>query len=885
MVEGEAAQEAAQVASGYYSEAIKSYRSILERYPNSPENAEVFYQLAKAYDLEGDQDQALQMLNKLVTHHPSYENIVEARFRKADIHFNLGQYTLAKQEYQAVLNGEDQKYHLNVYYMLAWVYYKEQNYLLAIDAFADVLDRILVDGNTPDDLTKAQRPLFDDGIRSMVFALHRIGDADSIQEIPSLRKKPYVWLVYEQLGDYFLEKELFEQAASTYRKFIAANPNSAHAPKLHDKLINAYIVANFVEQGMVEKANFVAAYGDKIAREHRKMSGKDLKLSSAQRALSEKVSTYLDELARYHYTRGQSWQEKLPTDGKSQKRLSPQKLAEYQENLLREYALAAQYYDQLLKNFPNLDQNNEKRYLMAEAYFTSAQYDIAASVYEHIAFSGDGKGKSKQGQKYAADAGYAAIIAWQKHMDQLDKTRVSAAALKQQQKHSVAVMLRFAQTFDRDKRSPSVLTSAADYLFGLGQYQEAIDMVAKLFKSQNKLDSELRKTAYDIKAHSHFKLAQYEASVDSYLAQRALLQDNSTAYKDITKKISIAIYKHSEQLLASEGEEAAAKALLRVKQLAPNSPVRVTAQYDAASYFLSLEKWGLAIEQLAELDRLYPKHELAVEFPRKLALAHERNKAFKAAIQYYLRLNANDPDPNIKRESLFTAATLAEKEKDISSSIKYFRDYAHAYSQPFDTLMEARFHLAKNYLTLKDKERHIYWLRRIIEGNRDAGEQATERSQWLAAWAHLHYGDYYYQQFQKVQLRHPLGETLAIKNEKFQSALESYEMSSSFGFLNYITETSYKMGVIYDQFAKDILSSGRPPGLSEADNKQYSQILKEQSDPLFNLAIELHQTNIERAWNGDFTDWITRSYERMRELDPKRYGKQELIVTYGEGLL
>lgn len=885
MVEGEAALNSAPVAGGYYSEAIKSYRSILERYPNSPENAEVFYQLAKAYDLEGDQDQALQMLTKLVTHHPDYENIVEARFRKADIHFNLGQYNEAKKEYLAVLNGADQKYRLNVYYMLAWVHYKEQNYLLSIDAFADVLDRILVDNKTPADLPKTQRPLFDDGIRSMVFALHRIGGAESIEEIPSIKRKPYVWLIYEQLGDYFLEKELFEQAASTYRRFIDANPNSPHAPKLHDKLINAYIVANFVEQGMVEKANFVKAYGEKIAEALNQQDGKQAALSADQKMLAEKISTYLDELARYHYKSGQSWQAKLPDDAQKKKGLPPQKLAEYKQNLIREFSLSAQYYDQLLRTFPGVDKNNEKRYLMAEAYYISEQFGVAAGVYEQIAFADAPKNQNQKDHKYAADAGYAAIISLQKHIEQLEKQGTSASELKQQQKKSVEVMLRFAQTFDRDKRSPSVLTRAADYMFGLAQYQEAIEMVSALFKTQNKLDPELRKTAFDIKAHSHFKLEQYEKSVDSYLGHRALLKEDSKAYQDITKKISIAIYKRSEQLLKTEGEEAAAKALLRVKVLAPNSPVRVTAQYDAASYFLTLEQWGPAIEQLVELDRLYPKHKLAVEFPRKLALAHERNNEFDKAIKYYLRLNANDPDPQIKREALFTAATLAEKQKDIHASIKYFKDYAHAYSQPFDALMEARYHLAKNYLTLKDEEKHIYWLRRIIEGNQEAGSQSSERSRWLAAWAHLHYGDYYTRQFQKVKLRHPLGETLAVKNEQFELALKSYEMSSSFGFLKHVTETSYKMGVIYDQFAKDILSSGRPPGLSKEDNEQYSQILKEQSDPLFNLAIELHQTNIERAWNGDFTDWITRSYERMRDLDPQRYGKQEIIVTYGEGLL
>lgn len=70
----------------YYLEAIKEYEKILEKYPNSPDNAEVLYQLAKAYDMEGEQEKALRMLTELTSKHPYYPNLAEAWFQIGRAH-------------------------------------------------------------------------------------------------------------------------------------------------------------------------------------------------------------------------------------------------------------------------------------------------------------------------------------------------------------------------------------------------------------------------------------------------------------------------------------------------------------------------------------------------------------------------------------------------------------------------------------------------------------------------------------------------------------------------------------------------------------------------------------------------------------------------------
>ena len=188
--------------------------------------------------------------------------------------------------------------------------------------------------------------------------------------------------------------------------------------------------------------------------------------------------------------------------------------------------------------------------------------------------------------------------------------------------------------------------------------------------------------------------------------------EGSEEYLQINERLASSIYKNSEVLLAGEDKNAAIQEFLKVKELTPNSPVRIIAQYDATSLLLELERWPEAIRELTELMILFPDHELAEEFPRKLAFAYRSNEEWEAAATAYLALYEKDKDPEIKREALFIAAEMYEKNKSYDTAITYFKRYAYVYEQPFETRMEARYRLAINYQNLGDTGKKLYWLRR-----------------------------------------------------------------------------------------------------------------------------------------------------------------------------
>ncbi len=868
MLEGGEEQLSAKKVNSYYAEAIRSYHEILDKYPNSPDNAQVLYQLARAYDLDGHADKALKMLIQLTSRHPNYKNNAEAYFREGDLYFGKQKYRKAQKAYQIVTGMQNEKLRTYAYYMLGWTYYKQFNYHASVNSYAKVLSLLLSDTENIDQLSASDRPLLDDSIQSISLALSKNGGAEIIENVASLSGKPYLWRIYDSLGSYYLKKERFEDSADTFRRYVQKYNFSAHAPKLHSKLISAYIKGKFPLQALREKEVYVDYYD--LTSEYAKVNG------GVSDKIKGNLKKYLNELASHYHSKAQNLAKlyikriKRNVNKAKDKRLKKMKL-----DYVALFEQTTYFYTKYITIFPQDIRVPEMTFLKAEAYFAINRYPEAIKEFEQVAYQLE-QFKEK---KYQSRAGYAAIIAYQKYIDQL---KFDSEKTKQWQAVAVESMLKFAQIFHKDKRSPSVLTNAAEYLFGLDQYQRALDVAQKLLSSNLNLDPQLKGTALGIVAHSYFKLNQFELAEKNYSLQRATTKNGSKAYKAISERMATAIYKRSQELVEADNKQKAINQLLKIKRLTPNSTVRISAQYNAATLLLATKQWDLAIRELKQLMADFPDDKLAIDFPRKLAFAYEKQGSWKKAADSYLALSKNDKDEKTKQDALFIAAGLYEKSKNYQIAIELFRQYARTYEQPFGVRMEARFRLAELYGVIKEIDKQLFWLRRIIDGDKKAGSMRTDRSQWLAAWAHIKYGDSFTTEFRRHKLTIALDKTLPKKNQALADAVKRYQKAADYGILEFVTMSSVKIASLYQQLGYDLRHIKLPSKLSIEERQAYTEILEEQAIPLDELALELHQGNIERAWQGQYNLWIRKSFSVMKVLSPARFNKEEVEVRYGD---
>ncbi|WP_029654843.1 tetratricopeptide repeat protein [Marinobacter daepoensis] len=855
---------------GYFPEAISAYHQLLSKYPDSERNAEAMYQLAKAYDLDGRDQDAKVVLEDFIIQHPHSKRLAEVYFRKGDIHFRHEEYEEAEQAYRAVVAiGDESPFLNNSWYLLGWSQYKLSDYDQSLLSFSRVLDRLVPGDGKVEALDKVNRSLVDDTLRIMSVGLAYAGGASKIDAMFANRPEAgkYTWILYSSLGQHYLEKERYEDSASSFRAFVAQNPDSERAPEMHAEMIRAYVDGEFSQQVLPEKENYVRRYG--VGSEFWQSKPADLKAK-----VIPNLKLYIDELARHYHATGQRLTREL-ADGS----LKNGAVAATEAHRLTSFLKAAQFYGEFEETFPNDPKVPEMVYMRAEAAFDGGDYSTAITHYERTAYE-------FRNPEFGADSGYAAIIAYQKEAERLmGSTGENSDRLRDWRSKGVESQLRFVQTFRDDERSGAVLAKISEELFALGRYEKALEVATGIVSGTGAVDRELNRTAWGVIAHSQYELGDFAAAENGYRSQLQYIDIRDADHQAVTERMAVTIYKQGEQALAVSDLQGAVDQFLRIKTVAPDTDVRVIAQFDAATHLMTLEEWDPALAEMLELRRRFPHHKLATDLSQKIAWAYEQDEQWLQAATEYEQLYRTDQRADVRRDALFLAAELFEKAGDDAQALAYFKKWAFDYEEPFDTRMEARYHVADLYERMEDYHRHLYWLRRVIDGHNKAPDDwKTERSQWLAAWANNKYGDYWRIEFDRVRLKHPLNSSIPRKNEKLKNALDRYQKAAAYGVMDQTTRATFNIADLYGQFARELMDAPRPGGLSQLEAMQYELVLEEEAIPFEDLAIEVHQANIERSWSGTFNPWIERSFEAMAKLNPARFDKQEVEVAYGDGI-
>ena len=112
-----------------------------------------------------------------------------------------------------------------------------------------------------------------------------------------------------------------------------------------------------------------------------------------------------------------------------------------------------------------------------------------------------------------------------------------------------------------------------------------------------------------------------------------------------------------------------------------------------------------------------------------------------------------------------------------------------------------------------------------------------------------------------------------------QDAVKHYGLASSYGFSDYLTLSTYRIGELYRDFSKALLASERPSSLSDEELEQYDILLEDQAFPFEDKAIQFHEANVGRIATGRYDEWIKHSLDALSELFPARYQREGHVET------
>ena len=821
-----------------YKEAVETYEKVLKMFPGRRDSDMLLYQLAKVYMLKGDSEKAQSTLKQLIKRFPKSTLLTEAYYRLGDMQFYSENFTEAEQSFSKVAqDSKNARFYTSANYMKGWSQFKQRRYQDALTSFVAVIDSRFEDTTAIVNAAKTDKELLDDTVRvmSMVFAYEN-GHKSIAKMFKRLGSRHYEYLIYDELAEYYLIKDQYTDAAQTYKAFVTANPSDVLAPAFYANVVTSYKKAGYIDKVLNHKVAYIEQYG--IKSQFWTLYDEDIR-----EMIRPQLKGFTSELAQYYHARGQKT--------KTLKRKFNHLFA------------AARWYQEYIDTFPHDNIVGKMYFLKGEALYEVGQYEEALLAY----ISG---GFDTPEHKNAEESGWASLVTY---------NRLIAKATSDRKNHwldrKVDTALRYADVFPTSNRTTQVLARAAEGLFTLGRFDQASTAAQKVL-ARDDINIKQKSVAYLIKGHSHFDLNEFAPAESSYIAALDTKQLNKTEIKNVREKLAASIYKQGVASVELDQLEIAVDHFMRVGRIVPDSPIRITAHYDAAAYLMKKKSWSKAEELLVSFREKFPKHKLSKDIPSKLIIAYENMEEWKKAAFELQNIWRFGRDKKKQRIALYQAAEYYEKANDVDNAMSMLKRYAHNYPKPFNAQLEAINKLEGLYLVKNDHEKRRYWLEKLISSDINAGKERTDRSKFLAAKASFDLADYERVTYAKIELTLPLQKSLGKKKVALKKTLDAYQRTAKMEVQEFTTAATFQIAEIYGELSRDLMSSQRPSGLDELELEEYEYLLEDQAFPFEEAAINIHETNIKRSWDGLYDNWISNSITALSKLMPARYKKEEV---------
>lgn len=820
-------------------EAIALYDRILETYPDYPFNDWVLYQKARAMDELGRTDEAIAVIERLLGAYPSSRYVDEVQFRRAEYFFTRKRFYDAEQAYSAItVRGPGSEYYELALYKLGWSLYKQEMHDEALDQYIALLDYKVDSGYDFDQVhDESEERRIADTFRVISLSFSSLGGPESIESyFVSHGARSYEDRIYSQLGEFYLEKLRYSDAAIVHQAFVDRHPLHKASPRFSMRVVQIYEAGGFPilvlesKKEFAERYGFASSYWTHFDRTQSPEVVADLKRN-------------LEDLANHYHA---LYQEAEHVDAKPQN-----------------YAEALQWYRAYLASFPLDPETPAIHYRLADLLLEDGAYGEAAKEYERTAYDYPPHDRSAQ-------AGYAAIFAHREHEKSASgEARVAITRL------AVESTLRFVGAFPSHEHAAVVLGSAADDLYDMKELERAIVTATRLIDSYPQAGLEIRRAAWAVNANSSFDLGRFEPAEQAFSRVLELTPPADASRQAVVDSLAASIYKQGELASAAGDHRVAADHYLRIAKVAPSSEIRPVAEYDAGAALMRLEDWKAAATVLEEFRVAHPTHALQAEATRQVARVYREQGDDARAADEYERVAAEATDPELRRDAMLLAGELHEKALAWDRALAVYQRYVAEYPDPLEVAVETRFKIAGLHARAQDEKSRHAALREIVRIDASAGATRTPRIRYLAARSALVLAESVYERFREVSLVQPFDRSLKQKQERMDAALRAFEELVDYEAAEVTAAATFYIAETYSHFSQSLMESERPQGLSAGELDEYELVLEEEAFPFEERAIDVHEKNLELLSIGVFNPWIEKSLEKLAVLMPGRYAKFE----------
>ncbi|MEX1669731.1 tetratricopeptide repeat protein [Zhongshania guokunii] len=825
--------------------ATELYQRLIAEFPDYPNKDHVIYQLARAYELSGRSELAIDTLRDLAHEYPASQRANDALFRAAEMLYLRKRYQEAAAEYGRLIKQDPtMPYWQMAQYKYAWSQYQLSNPELAVSSFTAILSQLKIRSEvmTMEQLLafvpSASAELLRDTVRGLSLALAAKPKGHNINAyFAGLPSNHFYPLVYSSLGELLMNKKRYTDAASVYEAFVGAYPRHDLAMRHSENAIAAYQRGGFTGLKISAQEVYIERYATAILA-----SAVEGEADAALTKLSKLLRDYTMEVLAFRHAEAQRAED---SDA---------------DILQQRFAAVAERYRMALAMFP-LDANfatTSMRY--GDALFDSGEHKAAAEQYLAVAYDLASYNKP-------ADAALAAVKSYRAWLnDALDAERDEA------QQAVIDASIQMAAAFPQHPERSRVLLASAEDLYGMQRYQEALAIAEPLLENAQWVDLSLQIKALSITADAYYAQNRFDKAEIYYDRLLPMVVAEPVLQNLARERLAISVYRRAEGLRSSGENALAANTFLRAAELSPSTVLRANASFDAAGQFYVVNNWKKAADVLQGFRSNFPNHRMAIEADKLLAETYQKSAqpALAAAVYGHLALVNSEPLATRRQASLM-AAKLYDQAGLREQARRAIEKHIAQFPAPLLDAQQFRLRLAA--MAPANSELHQRWLKEIVTADKRAAEP-NEASQLIAADASLQLAMIDVRRAKSAKLQLPIAKSLALRQRAMQAAIDSLAQASAYGFSDITTKADYELGNLYRDFAKALMESEKPRELRGDVLQEYVLLLEEQAYPFEEKAISAFEVNVARVRDGVWTAGMRQSLLALIELAPAKYGKQ-----------
>jgi len=821
-------------------EAIALYKKLLTEYPSYKDSDQVLYQMARAYDELGRTDEAMETMERVISANPNSVHFDEVQFRRGEYFFTRRKFRDAENAYTAITKlGAHSSYYELALYKLGWTFYKQELYEEAVQNYMALLDYKVSTGyNFDEKHEKEDERRVADTFRAVSLSFSTLGGPEAVQQyFSSTKSRSYEDRIYSNLGEHYLSKLRYDDAAKTYNTFIALHPFHPAAPRFSMRVVETFTKGGFPKLVLESKRDFASKYG--LQAEYWQHN----KPEELPEVLAY-LKTDLKDLATHYHA---EYQNSLEAN---------EKLANYHE--------AQRWYGDYLKSFPKDAESPTINYRLADLLFENKDFGEAAKQYERTAYEYPANAQSPA-------AGYAAVYAYREQLKVANKESLEAV------KHdTITSSLKFADAFPTHAQAAAVLGAAADDQYEMKDYRAAVTSAQRVIDKYPGAEKPIRRSAWIVVAHGSFELAEYPQAEHAYTEVLTVTPESDESHAKFVDNLAASIYKQGELARSAQDYRAAADHFLRIRTAAPTSTIRPTAEYDAGAALIELKDWKTAAGVLEAFRSTYPKHKMAGEATRLIAHAYRESGELSHAAGEYERLASESTDETVRKESLLVAGDLYQQSNANDKALEAYGRYVTEFPKPLEAAVETHFKMSEIHKGAHNDALYQKELAEIIRIDGAAGPERTGRTRTLAGRSALVLAEQLYQACVAVKLRQPFEASLKEKKERMDATITAMSGLVNYEIADVTAAATFYMAETYFDFSRSLKESERPADMKGADLEKFEADLDEAAFPFEEKAIKVHEKNMESLHAGIFNAWTEKSLSRLADLMPGRYAKSEM---------